>query len=102
MWIFKITVSTFALSTGHPTTPTLISAAPLCFQGHDIKVSALESEVFGRQKRSSEKLLLKNLHVHCNFLVANAQTHSQFSLQFGSNSGFCAGTQKAAYEGSDV
>lgn len=84
------------------TQPHQHSYQQLHFQGHDIKVSALESEVFGRQKRSSEKLLLKNLHVHCNFLVANTQTHSQFSLQFGSNSGFCAGTQKAAYEGSDV
>lgn len=73
-----------------------------CVFKDGIKVSALEPEISGRQKWFSEKLLLKNLHVHCSFLGGNAQTHSQFSLQFGSNSGFCAGTPKAAHKASDI
>lgn len=46
--------------------------------------------------------IFKKLHVHCSFLCANAQTHSPFSPQFGSNSGFLADTQIGAHEASNV
>lgn len=48
------------------------------------------------------EIFLKSLHVHCSFLCVNAQTHSLFSPQFGSNSGFFADTQIGAHEASNV
>lgn len=59
-------------------------------------VSALGPETSARQKRCSQRFFFKDLCVHCSFLCVNAQTHSLFSAQSGSNSVFLADTQTGA------